>query len=371
MRSGVSAPNRTSPLRLLYDRGRESTMIRRGSTDADGRPIEALTALVDGSNLAYDGSVPRIERLTNVRRALEAAGFEAVEVVCDANLHHRFEELNKRDARAFDEGLDSGLWSQSPARVRADEVLLRRLKADSDTVVVSNDAFAKDEDDAYRPDDLDLRHVRVHFQRDGVQLLYPDGWDVPDDGWFATGKGKGKPAPAGTARTQPATTDAPRPSRLRGVPGAFAGIAIQLACLTVLLGSALPWVQVPRFGANDLETRTGFEMGYLTGSGIADGQDGFVVFFAAAVASLLGLLFAMAPRSWLALLIAAFGAVVVLISGYDWVRLQLLDPQSELAGRSCNPACVLGGTYLTLGAGLLLVVIALVSRWVIVARRRR
>lgn len=344
----------------------------RSAVTADGRRFETLSALVDGSNLAYDGAVPRVSRLMTVRRALESAGFDAVEVVCDANLRHRFRERNRQDARAFDVGLRSRLWSQSPAGVSADQVLLRRLNADPDAIVVSNDAFAKDEDDAYRPGDLAERHVRVHFHRDGVQLLYPEGWRVDGNGWFSPSAAE--PTQSGRKDWSPAEhpeVSAPRQSRFRAVPRTLAAASMHVLCLMVLLGSALPWVQVPRPGNAGLETRTGFEMGYLTGAGLAEGHDGFVIFFVAGAASLLALFFALSARSWLALLIGAFGVVVVLIAGYDWVRLQLLDPRSELAGRPCNPACVLGGTYLTLGAGVLLVATALVSRWVLLSRRRR
>ena len=144
--------------------------------------LSGKVALVDGSNIAWgsDSLEPRTERLHTTRRALQRAGFRHVEIVCDASLRHHFKVRTPEQYAEFEDGLGSQLWSQTPRGRSFDRVILERLKADENAVVVSNDAYLKPEDQPYRPVDLEKRHIRVQFYKDRLQLLFPEAWrDTP------------------------------------------------------------------------------------------------------------------------------------------------------------------------------------------------
>ena len=138
--------------------------------------LSKITALVDGSNIALDESrTPHVERLHAVRRALEKAGFRRVEIVCDATLRHRFRDVNLAEYEEFERGLGK-LWVQVPAGTSTDRVVLERLKADQNAVVVSNDTYSKEKDEQYRPVDLEDRRIKTLAYGDSLQLIYPQSW---------------------------------------------------------------------------------------------------------------------------------------------------------------------------------------------------
>ena len=97
---------------------------------------DAKIAVVDGSNVAYNGEAgpPRLVNITRMCDKLTEEGYEPV-VVVDAALRHQIDDVDR-----YEELVHDGRIRQAPAGTDADYFILSFAR-ELDGSVVSNDRF--------------------------------------------------------------------------------------------------------------------------------------------------------------------------------------------------------------------------------------
>lgn len=97
---------------------------------------DARVAVVDGSNVAYNGEAgpPRLSNITRMCDKLTGEGYEPI-VLVDAALRHQID-----DAARYEELVHDGHIRQAPAGTDADYFILS-LAREMDGAIVSNDRF--------------------------------------------------------------------------------------------------------------------------------------------------------------------------------------------------------------------------------------
>lgn len=97
---------------------------------------DARVAVVDGSNVAYNGEAgpPRLANITRMCEKLTDEGYEPI-VLVDAALRHQIDDTDR-----YEKLVHGGRIRQAPAGTDADYFILS-LAREMDGAIVSNDRF--------------------------------------------------------------------------------------------------------------------------------------------------------------------------------------------------------------------------------------
>jgi len=121
------------------------------------------------------------------------------------------------------------------------------------------------------------------------------------------------------------------------------GIITIAGAVIAAFGTMLPWLDFAGASAN------GFDGGYLTGSSMADGNDGIVILLLGLAAGALAAHYFMKPNALLSLGSLVLGAAAAGVAGYNLVRL-ISDIRDSCGG--CNVMDYLGyGLFTTIVGG--------------------
>ena len=139
------------------------------------------------------------------------------------------------------------------------------------------------------------------------------------------------------AQQQPAATQTMRHTLGATKPvQPIIGVVAIAGAAAAALGAILPWIQAKisvADGPDSSYTLNGFDLGYITGGSIADGNDGILLIISGGVAALLAIHYFLNRNALLSLGSLVLGAAAAGVAGYNFMRLysDIKDPLDYLS----------------------------------------
>ncbi|MFN0033142.1 MAG: NYN domain-containing protein [Flavobacteriales bacterium] len=136
------------------------------------RKLSERKIVIDGSNVAHNSkgdkqSVPTVQNMIDLVKALKKKGFERVKVISDASLKHKLSDKEKLDTLK-----ELCEYGEAPAERPADIFIINYVKIHH-CLLVSNDQYAEWKHlDSWIEDNIDFYRLRFNIAHG--QVLLPD-----------------------------------------------------------------------------------------------------------------------------------------------------------------------------------------------------